>query len=322
MTAVVKRRDSAGVCVLAPVPLLTVTLEQKEARGDADIHLHPGGQGFWIARLIAKLGVDVTLCAAFGGETGRVVQSLLSDEPMMVRPVQTSGTNGAYVDDRRTGERVSVGVMPPAPLTRHEVDDLYGVTLAEALDSSLCVLGGPGPDSPLPAELYERLTTDLVGNGRTVIADLSGEPLDAAVRGGATVVKVSHEELLRDGRVQDDRVPTLLDAMAQLAGRPDGAVICTRCEQPALVKCDGRTVEVRGPQMQTLDDAGAGDSFTAGLAAALSRDESFEAALQLGAAAGALNVTRRGRGTGERDAIHRVASHVEVVELETKALAS
>ncbi|MFC7480190.1 hypothetical protein ACFQX7_09280 [Luedemannella flava] len=59
------------VMVFAPAPLLTVTIEQ---RADAvDLHVHPGGQGVWQARMIAALGGSVVLCAAMGGETGNVL---------------------------------------------------------------------------------------------------------------------------------------------------------------------------------------------------------------------------------------------------------
>ena len=61
----------ARVCVFAPAPLLTVTIESKaDGSGDDEIHVHAGGQGFWIARLVAELGVEVVLCGSFGGETG------------------------------------------------------------------------------------------------------------------------------------------------------------------------------------------------------------------------------------------------------------
>ena len=42
--------------VFAPDPLLTVTVEAG-ADGD-EIHLHAGGLGFWMAQMIANLGVD------------------------------------------------------------------------------------------------------------------------------------------------------------------------------------------------------------------------------------------------------------------------
>ena len=41
--------------MFAPFPVLTVTIEQR-GNGD-DIHVHAGGQGFWIARMLATLEV-------------------------------------------------------------------------------------------------------------------------------------------------------------------------------------------------------------------------------------------------------------------------
>ena len=55
---------------------------------------------------------------------------------------------------------------------------------------------------------------------------------------------------------------------------------------------------------------GAGDSMTAGIAAALARGEGFDVALRLGAAAGGLNVTRHGLASGHRQEIERLAAHV------------
>jgi fructose-1-phosphate kinase PfkB-like protein len=50
--------------VFAPDPLLTVTVE---AGSDGDeIHLNAGGQGFWVAQMIANLGVGVSLCGPVG----------------------------------------------------------------------------------------------------------------------------------------------------------------------------------------------------------------------------------------------------------------
>lgn len=50
------------VCVLDPDPYLEVTV--KPGVQDVDeLHLHPAGQGFWIARIAARVGADVTLVA-------------------------------------------------------------------------------------------------------------------------------------------------------------------------------------------------------------------------------------------------------------------
>ena len=57
--------------VFAPGPLLTVTIEQHA--DNEDLHVHPGGQGVWQARMIRLLGVEVVLCTALGGETGAIL---------------------------------------------------------------------------------------------------------------------------------------------------------------------------------------------------------------------------------------------------------
>src|SRR5262245_60098980 len=96
------------VCVFGPAPLLTVAVEATAVADENELHLHVGGQGFWIARLITELGPEVAFCTAVGGETGRVIRSLLEDEHLEVRCIEANRPNGAYVDDRRSGERVRV----------------------------------------------------------------------------------------------------------------------------------------------------------------------------------------------------------------------
>ncbi len=172
--------------------------------------------------------------------------------------------------------------MEPGTLSRHELDELYGATLTAALDSGLCVLGGPGRGEVVPSEVYRRLAADLVANQCTVVADLSGELLAAVIAGGASVIKVSHEELLCDGRTTAESREALLDAIAQIAGETGGAVVCSRAGQPAVAVVNGRALEVSSPPLEPVESRGAGDSFTAGLVAGIARGLSFEVAFAAG----------------------------------------
>jgi 1-phosphofructokinase len=305
--------------VFAPDPLLTVTVEAA-SEGD-EIHLHAGGQGFWVAQMIANLGVEVSLCGPFGGESGRVVRALIDqDAGIRVRAIETVGSNGVYVHDRRQGDRTTVAETPPDPLGRHELDDLYGAALLGGLESAVAVLAGAGPwESPVvPADLYCRLTSDLRANGKATIADLCGEPLSCALQGGLTVLKVSHEELMQDGRVENTDEEELLDAMYTLQRQGAENVLITRAEEAALALVEQRVVRIRPPVLQVVDHRGAGDSMTAGLAAGLGKGLDMLDALRLGAAAAGLNVTRRGLATGDRREIERMADHIELEEMERR----
>jgi 1-phosphofructokinase len=299
--------------VFAPSPCLTVTIEQ---RGDGDdIHVHAGGQGFWIARMLATLDVGVTVCGAFGGETGTVIHTLIEQQGITVRAVDAETPNPAYVHDRRGGARTVVSETPVLSLSRHDVDELYGAALVEGLDASISVIGG-APPSVLPDETFRRLARDLRANGASVVADVSGGQLRAVLAGGVDVLKVSHAELVNDGWADGNSETALLRAMSDLRDAGARHVVVSRAEHPALVLTDDEVTSVEVPTFEPLDHRGAGDSMTAGIAAGLAEGSSLQEAIRLGAAAGTLNVTRRGLASGERSAIQQLAERVELRPVE------
>ena len=294
--------------VFAPSPQLTVTIEQL---GEvADVHLHPGGQGVWQARMIASLGVPVTLCAALGGEIGRVLQPLIEAEGIELKMVSGHSGNGVYVHDRRGGQRVVLAEFPGDPLPRHDLDELYGLALTEGLRADVSLLSGPASEHVVDTDTYRRLASDLSSNGIPVIADLSGAYLTCVLKGGLAFLKVSDEELVRDGRAADDSEAELIRAMRDLRDQGAGAVVASRADRPALALLDDGLVEVILPKLAPADPRGAGDSMTAGAAAVLAKGGDLATAIRTGAAAGALNVTRRGLGTGRVDVIDRLMKRV------------
>lgn len=299
-----------SVLVFAPTPLLTVTIEDRG--GEPDLHIHAGGQGVWQARMISSLGVPVVLCAALGGETGQVLRHLIDAEGVELDAEQVGTRNGGYVHDRRDGHRRSVVETPGDALGRHELDGLYERTLIRGLDAAVTILSGPHDDRIVPASVYRRLTRDLSANGCRVIGDLCGQPLDAMLAAGPFLIKMSHEQLLRDGRAGGESPAELVCAMRQLRADGAGAVVVSRADQPALALVDGEVVEIHVPPLEPAEPRGAGDSMTAGLAASLARGESLPTALRVGAACGALNVVRSGLGTGGRAAVAALAKRIEI----------
>ncbi|HEY9411928.1 MAG TPA: PfkB family carbohydrate kinase [Jiangellaceae bacterium] len=301
---------TATAMVFAPVPQLTITIEQPT--DEAELHVHPGGQGIWQARMITSLGVDVTVCACIGGEVGQVLQPLIVAEGITLRAVPRSTSSGWYVHDRRDGDREMVADHPGGPLSRHELDELYNLALAEGLRAGISVISGPADPAVVPADVYRRLASDLAANDARVVADLSGDYLTATLAGGVHVLKVSHEELLADGRTDDDGDDALIAAIRALHGEGAESVVVTRGDRPSLALVDDEIVEVAAPRLQAADPRGAGDSFTAGVAAVLAQGGDLTQALRTGAAAGALNVTRHGLGSGRADAIAELVTRVRI----------
>jgi 1-phosphofructokinase len=302
------------IAVFAPTPLLTITVE---AGGDpADIHLHAGGQGIWVARMAATLGADVELCAPLGGESGHVLRELIASEGPALRASCSQRANGVYIHDRRSGTRVEVATSLARPLRRHELDELYGITLTTALCADAVLLTGPQPPEAVDARLYRRLTHDLRDNGKLVIADLTGSVLSATLQAGIDLVKISVEELIAEGYARSDALPHLVDGMQRLQQAGALSVVLSRAAAPTLALTGSaeprRLIEVRGPQFEELDHHGAGDCMFAGLGVALANGLAMTDALRLATAAGALNVTRHGLGSGTRAEIERLAQFVDV----------
>ena len=127
------------------------------------------------------------------------------------------------------------------------------------------------------------------------------------------MVKVSDHELLADGRIQADRTDQLICRHApaerrrrQGRHRLPGRSAITRCLP------DHELIQVTPPTFEVADTSGAGDSLTAGVAASLATAGQPDRRGHTGAAAGALNVTRHGRGTGDAEAITSCAKLVRV----------
>ena len=250
------RLKPCAITVFAPSPVLTITVEP--GRADPEIHLHAGGQGFWVARMARRLGAEVRLCVPLGGETGMVLESLLAAGGIRLIRTRVGADNGAYLHDRRSGERREIAQVPSPSLQRHELDDLYDATLAAGLTSELVLLTGPQNEDVLPAETYERLTRDLKQNGRYVLADLSGDPLAAALRGRADLIKVSDQELGSFGLRKGSPMAEAVAAARRL--REDGAenVLVSRGEETAVVLLGDRLLGLSGPTSSPSTSGGRG----------------------------------------------------------------
>lgn len=304
--------DHHTVAVFAPHLALTVTIEKGREGGPDDIHIHPGGQGFWVARMLRHLGERPLLCGPIGGESGAVLRGLIRLWGIDLSPVEVQESSPAIVQDRRSGDRTPIAEAPAPGLVRHELDDAYGKILDHALSSRVVVITGQRTEI-VPVDTYRRLGHDLASADVRVVGDLHGQELRAFLDGGPIdLLKVSDEDLTEDGALEDAEEAGALDALHRLIDSGARSVVISRGQLPALAHLGGTTFRVTGPTLEPADFRGAGDSMTAGLAAAISRRLGPEELLRLASGAGAANVTRHGLGSASHDLIPKLAERVEI----------
>ncbi len=318
MTDLTEARGAPSVCVFAPSVLLTVTVEPwDDADGlVGDVHLHPGGQGFWIARMLLRLGERPVLCGPIGGESGMALTALLAAWGVPIRATAMVGPTPCIVADRRSGVRRTVATSPVPRLDRHEVDDLYSTVLESALETRLCVVTGLRSDHEVPPAFFRRLAADLGAAGVTTVGDLHGPALDAWLDGGPLhVLKLSHEDLATNGQLVGGMAGSgpVLDGLVRRGAR---GVVISFAEAGAVAHLGGRRWIAEPLPLSIVDAGGAGDAMTAGLAAGLRRELAPADLLRLACAAGATSVARHGLATGLPGLVGRLVPEVQVVEVE------
>jgi 1-phosphofructokinase len=306
------------VVIFAPHPLLTVTLEREGPERES-VHFHAGGQGVWVARMVASLGALPVLCGFVGGETGTLLQGLLRSLGGELRLVEAASASGCYVTDRRSGRREVLAGAFSDPPSRHELDELFSRTCAEAIAAGWLVVTNAMPAEGLPLEVYGDLVADAKAGGARTLVDLSAPRLNSALRGGPDVVKLNDWELAQFVSGPVSEPAQLLTAAQRLREEGAGTVIVTRGEQPALVLDDEGALQLTPPRLEHGFREGCGDSMLGALAASWARGEQFERALVLGAAAGAANFLRHGLGSANHEVVERLAGSVTLEPITTTA---
>ncbi|MHB8439373.1 MAG: hypothetical protein ACYDD4_09450 [Acidimicrobiales bacterium] len=248
------------VVVFAPSPQLVVAIDM-----DGEVHLHAGGPGAGAGRSAAAMGVPVSVCASFGGEAGAAVQALMERElGVDIRAVSVLGANGVVVRD---GARV-VARQEPAALGAGELADLHGSTLVESLGAAVCVLADPPSPHVVPIDEYRRLAADVDDGAISLVAELSGSHLRAALDTGVTVVIADEEQLWRDGWIRTMSDGDVRDVVHRMLGDGAGAVLVRRAGGTTLAGINGHDWVMNGTVM------------TGGVAGALAKGLDVEAAMQ------------------------------------------
>ncbi|HSO97917.1 MAG TPA: PfkB family carbohydrate kinase [Solirubrobacteraceae bacterium] len=302
--------DRPRVAVFGPDPLLSITIEERG--GGDEVHVHAAGQGVWVARMAGELGADPVLCALLGGETGGALEPMLRALPGGLRVAPMAASNGAYVVDRRGGERQTIALASrPAP-QRHELDDLVAATCAAALTCTALVVCNPFPPEGFPLQIYETILADVRAAGVPVLADLSSPRLDRTLPYAPDLIKLNDWELAEYVRGPVDG-PRALEAAQKLQHAGATSVVVTRAAGPILVLPAGdEPYEIVPPPFPRGFREGCGDTMMGAIAAAWARGLSLRESLVLGAAAGSANFLRHGLGTGSRAVVEELAAQIAV----------
>jgi 6-phosphofructokinase 2 len=276
----------------------------------------PGGGGINVARVVRRLGSEVTAVYPRGGATGRLLSQLVELEQIASETSEiaeeTRGDFSVYED---TSGKQFRFVLPGPTVTEPEWRAILDVLSAHAIPPGFAVASGSLPPGA-PPNLYARACRIAKAWEAKFVLDASGPALAAALKEGVYLVKPNLRELSEFmGERLDGEAAWLRASFGLVKSRQAEIVALTLGHRGALLVDRDRVLRAEPPPIKPVSSVGAGDSFLGavvwGLAAGLDLDHAF----RLGVAAGSSAVLNPGTGLAHPDEIRRLAAQVVVREL-------
>jgi ribokinase len=276
------------VCVASWNADLVSRVPRPIARGETlhatAFEILPGGKGSNAAVACARQGARVALVARIGDDAfGRLAMEVWKRE----------GIDTAHVE-----------------VSQHEPSGVAQILVYDDGDNSIAV--APGANAGLSISTIP---------GSKIVVSSCEVPLAATQAAFELARKAGATTILNPApaRPLPDELISLCDLLvpneAELKSLPEpkllfaagvkAVVVTLGARGCALLRPNGKIIEIPGHAVKVVDTVGAGDTFVGALAAALARGEAPESALAWANAAAALSVTGRGAlgGMPTRDAV-------------------
>lgn len=267
----------------------------------------PGGGGINVSRGLERLGVKSTAFFTSGGRTGELLESLLKEEGVDCHTfaIKAETRENFIVVDTASNEQYRFG-MPGDQITSDDAKALATALLNFSPKPDIVVISGSLPPG-ISAGYLQDLVKNLKEADTKVIADTSGDALNAVLNEGVYLVKPNLGELSRlsgikdlDNESADEAAKKLIDA-----GQAE-VVVVSMGPQGAYLVTANESIHVPAPSVKKLSTVGAGDSMVAGMIAILAQGGTACEMARMGVACGTAATMNPGTGLFKKEDAERL----------------
>jgi 6-phosphofructokinase 2 len=251
------------------------------------IQRDPGGGGINVARVVRRLGGDVTAIYTAGGSIGQFLQQLVEREQIASRPVHIAAdTRESFtVNEDATGQQFRFVLEGPRLEPQEWAKCLHALEMLEPFPGYLIASGGLAPG--VPDDFYVRVARLAKARGAKFVVDTSGPALRAALAEGVYLIKPNRRELSElVGRPLDDEGAWVAACRRIVKAQQAAVVALTLGHQGALLVTREDAWRVPALDVKPVSTVGAGDSFLGGMVWSLASGHGLEAAFRYGVACG------------------------------------
>lgn len=271
----------------------------------------PGGGGINVARVIKRLGGDVSAIYPIGGATGDSLRKLLEREGVASRAFAIAGETreNFFVAEISTGQQYRF-ILPGPQLGESEWPECLNLLSRTEPFPRFVVASGSLPGGA-PDDFYARLARIAKQRGAKIILDTSGPALAAAVAEGVDLIKPNLREMRElAGYEPSDASEWEAAAKALVHDGKVAIVALTMGHLGAVLVSRDQVLRAEPLPITPVGAVGAGDSFLGALLWRLASGGVLEESFRYAVAAGAAALLNRGTSLCLPGDVRRLAQQV------------
>jgi 6-phosphofructokinase 2 len=270
------------------------------------VRSEPGGGGINVARVINRLGGDVTAIFPSGGYTGMFFNYLLDNEKVPFTSIASKNETkeNFVVLDEKTNKEFRFG-MPSNELFEAEWKKCL-TEIENHKEIDFIIASGSLPPE-IPLDIYAKLSEIAKSFQAKFIVDTSSEALKRTVDKGVYLIKPNLEELGTLLGIKDLKIEEVEAAAKELIEKKYSQIVVVSLgANGAMLITKDETHTIKPPKVTVKSTVGAGDSMVAGIVFGLSNNLSLNNCLQYGIACGTATTMNSGSALCEKKDVDKL----------------
>lgn len=266
-----------------------------------------GGKGINVSNVLRELGCETVALGFVAGETGAWLERGLARMGLQTRFVHLSDGMTRINVKVKAEEETEINGMGPEICPENMQG--FCAFLDEMKPGDVLVLSGSVP-ACLGKDTYAKILARLEDHGILTVVDAAGSLLTNTLKYRPFLIKPNDKEL---AEIFQKSVKTEADIVA--AGRElqrmgaRNVLVSLAADGALLLDENGGIHRCKAPRGHVVNSVGAGDSMVAGFLAGWLETGDYDAALQLGIAAG--SATAFSLGLANRAAVEKILDELE-----------
>lgn len=246
----------------------------------------PGGGGINVARAITQLGGKALAIYLAGGDTGKKIHQLLTDDSVKSVVIETAeSTRVNLVVTDTANKKQYLLDMPGSRVNESEWQACLN-EITQIADVKYMVASGSLPPGA-PTDIFAKVASIAQQKGALLIVDTSGEALKKAVEAGVYLIKPNLRELAALIGKTDLDIASVPYAAREIINKGNcEVVVVSMGPHGAYLVTKDYSIKITPPSLTVKSTVGAGDSMVAGIVLSLANSKNLIEAVRYGVACG------------------------------------